>query len=351
MSLSRKRLRAINDYCLTAHSGVEGLPDYFRLLRGWVDFDHGAYFIADGAGRLAGGYHEDRSHAVHAAEFVKRARDGTDERSPDDPPSVEAMLRTTLPVPVQLICFDSRAAQRSSLFREVIAPIGGRHVLRFGVSVAGRPAGLLALVRGRSARGFQPAEIARALETARPLSRLMTEPMVEDQRRRIAEGFMVLSPQGVVLQSCAEGERLWRLLDNTCFLQRLDPEPLLQSICAEVSRDSGRPVRRTLSSGWGHFELLATPLRPTQGGGDSCSTIHLQVQQWVLARLIHLRRMESLGLSLAQRRVCIELLRNRTQTEIAESLEIRPQTAISHIRDVYNKARVGSRQELFQVFG
>lgn len=351
MPLSRKRLRTINDYCLTARGGVEGLPDYFRLLRGWVDFDHGAYFMADGAGRLCGAYHEDRSHAVHAAEFVKRARDGTDERSPDDPPSVEAMFRTASPVPVQLICFDSRASQRSALFREVIAPIGGRHVLRFGVGVAGRPAGLLALVRGRSERGFQAAEIRRALETALPLARLVAEPSVEDQRRRIAEGFMVLSPQGVMLQSCAEGERLWRMLGNTCFLPRIDTEPLLQSICAEVKHEPGRPARRTLSSGWGHFELLATPLRSVQDGSERSGAIHLQVQQWVLARLIHLRRMESLGLSSTQKRVCIELLRNRTQTEIAAALEIRPQTAISHIRDVYNKARVGSRQELFQVFG
>lgn len=349
MPISRKLLRTINDYCLTARGGVEGLPDYFRLLRSWVDFDHGAYFMADGAGRLCGAYHEDHSHAAHAAEFVKRARDGTDERSPDDPPSVEAMFRTASPVPVQLICFDSRASQRSALFREVIAPIGGRHVLRFGVSVGGRPAGLLALVRGRSARGFQPAEIGRALETAQPLARLVAEPVVDDRRRQVAEGFMVLSPQGVVLQSCVEGERLWRLLGNACFLPRIDAEPLLQSICSEVGRDPLRAVRRTLNSGWGHFELLATPLRSMQD--SSYGAIHLQVQQWMLLRLVHLRRMESMGLSATQKRVCIELLRNQTQTAIAEILEIRPQTAISHIRDVYNKARVGSRQELFQIFG
>lgn len=349
MSQPRKIFRTLHDYCLTARSGTEGLPDYFRLLRRWVDFDHGAYFMADAGGRLCGGYHEDRSHAEQAAEFVRRARDGTDERSADDPPSVEAMFRMAQPVPVQLIRFDSRASQRSALYREVIAPIGGQHVLRFGLSVQGRPVGLLALVRGRSERGFQEAEVARAVESASPLARLLAPPVDEDERRLLGEGFLVLSSQGALLQACIEGERLWRMLNHDCFLPRVDAGPMLQSLCTGLRQEGQRSVRKVFNNGWGQFELIAAPLRSAEGG--VIDAIHLRVRQWGLARVVHLRRMEELQLSSMQKRVCMELLRNRTQTEIAQTLQISPQTVISHIRDIYNKARVGSRQELLRVFG
>lgn len=342
MGASRKLLRNLNDYCQTAGSGEEGLPDFIRMLRGWVDCDHGAFFAADDTGRICGGYHEVEQHAGEAAEFVRRARDGSDAFDAGGMPSVESLFR--MPVPVQVLDFNDRQAQRSPLYQDVISRIDGRHVLRVAIRHQGRPQGLIALVRGRSERGFQRAEMSRLLEAAEPLRVLLNgKRFGSEERMTVAEGVLLLSPEGEALQSCGEGERLWRLLSRSRFLPATDHQPLLRDIASMLRHAPKTPARRTVDNGWGRFELEAQRLRSASGAADG--VIHLRLRHQVLTRIVHLRRMESMGLSTAQKRVGLALLRGHTQAQIAEEFGVSVETAISHIRGLYQRAGVSSRAE------
>ena len=62
MAHARRRLRALEDLRTQIETGIEALPEFFRLLRTYVDSDHGAYFHADRHGRFCGAYHEVVQH-------------------------------------------------------------------------------------------------------------------------------------------------------------------------------------------------------------------------------------------------------------------------------------------------
>ena len=348
MAASRRRFSALEDFCMNVETGDEALPEFFHLLRGYVDSDHAAYFHADEHGRICGAYHEVPQHTPHATEFIRRARAGTDARRAQDPPSVAQMFR--MPVPLQHISFDGLAARESALYRDVIGPIGGRHVLRVGLRIGGRPAGFIALVRGRTARGFTETERLRALHAARPLRRLLRRSAAEDERILASEGFLLVSRDGVVMDGSEEGWRLWELVQDRRFLPAPDRDSLLPSLLDDVSK--GAPTgefARSLRTGWGKFELIVVPLHGAERGTRR-EMFLVRLQRWVLARILYLRRMTELAFSSMQKLVCIDLLRGRTQSEIAADHGIGVQTAITHIRGVYSKAGVANRSELLQAF-
>lgn len=348
MTASKRTLRELHDYCHHAVGRDEGLPDYFRLLHSWVGCEHGAYFAANGEGELTeSGYHEEASHAELAAEFVRRTRQ-TDASEAATAPSVKAIFRQ--PLPIEQLHFDSPAARETGFYQELIRHIDGRHILRVGVLDGHRPLGLLTLVRGRHARGFQQAEIDRAVLAAAPLARMMAAPRRSEgaQRLLIAEGVLLLSPQGRLRQACAEGARLWQLAQNHCFLDQHDGDSTLFELCADLRRQGSGNLRRRLGNGWGAFELEATTLSGIDGQpGD----IHLRLRHWTLARLRHLRHMQAAGLSSAQKRVCLAMLEDCSQADIASRYGIGVQTSISHIRAVYDRLGVSSRGELRRLFG
>lgn len=345
MTASKRKLRDLHDYCQHAVGGSEALPDFFRLLRGWVGSEHGAFFAANDQGELVqGGYHEEPGHAELAAEFVQRTRQA-DLRHAPVAPSAKAVFQQA--VPTEQLHFDTPAARESGFYQELIRHIDGRHILRVGVMDGGRPLGLLALVRGGAARSFQDAEIDQALQAAAPLARMLVRPAeAAPARTLLSEGYLVLSPDGRLLQLSAEGERLWRLAQNTCFLHDGAHDHVLAELCAEL-RWAGGCARRRLGNGWGEFELEVITLREAGGGSG---VVHLRLRHWTLTRLQHLRHMRAAQLSSAQQRVCLAMLDDCSQSEIAERLGISLQTSISHIRDVYARLGISSRSELRKHF-
>lgn len=346
MATTRKSFRAVEDYCLHAATGEEALPGFFSLLRSWVDNDHAAYFRTDEQGRVCGAYHEVPRHAQQAGEFIRRASAGTDATALPTLPSVAELFR--MPVPVQTLRFDSPKSKENELCRDVIGPIRGEHVLRVGLRVGNRPAGLVALVRGKTQRPFLAAEAARLVEAARPLARLVARAPAADERLLASEGFLIVSRSGQRLHVCPEGQRLWTLLEDSRFLPELDGQLALGTLLAELDAAAVPELRRDVHTGWGKFELIAVPLRDAAGGPQGA--VLVRIRRWVLARLLHLDRMAQLGLSSMQKRVCLDLLAGLTQTDIAQEHGIGVQTVISHVRAVYDKAGVGSRAELQRLF-
>lgn len=350
MTGARRQWRAIEDFCTQVETGHEALPEFFRILRPYVDSDHAAYFLADERGRIAGAYHEVPQHSPQASEFIERARSGTDARVAHDPPSVGDMFR--MDVPVQLLRFDGAMAEESALFRDVIRPIGGRHVLRVGVRVRNRPAGVLALVRGRTSRSFTDEDVARTVRVARPLRRLAHRPPADDERLLQGEGIVRVTPSGRPRQANREGWRLWELVEDERFLPRVDASVVVRSLL-EGSPDADGERRTTIRGGWGDFEFEVLTLSATQGDrassaaqGASDDLCLVRVRHWILARLVYLRRMSELGFSPMQKLVGMDLVNGTVQSDIAADHGIGLQTVITHTRAIYAKAGVSSRTEL-----
>lgn len=341
MPLPRKKLRSLTDFCLHSQSGAEGLPEYFRLLGDWVGCEHGAFFQAEPGGRLCGAYHEDAAHAGQAADFIRLSRESS--REGTGLPELQDLFQPAMPV--QLLSFESSRARESRLYREIISGIGGWQILRVAVMEGGRPLGLIALVRGRGRCGFQRNETMALAEAAAPLAQLLSgQPAALPERQLMAEGVLLLADDGRILQSCAEGIRLWSLAQHQFFLPLLKGEDLLQSL---LPADTGMTITRHLNNNWGQFEFRANRL---QAASEQAGLVHVRLRHWGLAAVLHMRRMEAMQLSSSQKRVCLALLQNKSQALIADELGISLQTAISHIRQVYNRAGVSTRQDLLPLF-
>lgn len=333
-----RRVRAFEDYCLNVGAGLEALPEAFRLLRHCVDSDHAALFQCDHDGRFCGAFHEVALHAPQAREFIQQADNGADRAVVANLPAALDLFR--LRAPVQLLRFDDAATRATPLYRDVIGPIGGREVLRIGLLSPKGPLGLIALVRGKGARGFSSHDAQNLLKLGRAWRRLLHN--VDPERPELVEeGFVVISADLQIERADPIGRSLWNQMHDARFLPLPDTAALLYEL---TGTGSVRCLR-----GSGTFELSRIALTPWSTAKASTSTL-VRLRKLVQPRIHQLTLMDRHGLSSMQKMVCLDLLRGRTAAEIAVDQGIAVRTVLSHTGEIYRKLDVRDRAELVASF-
>lgn len=334
--MKRRTYRAFEDFCLNVPGEHEAYPELFRLLRELVPCDHAAFFRTDAEGALIGGFHEVRDHTPQATKFMALTSQSSTERQAHAAlPTVHELFR--MPEPIQELRFDTLQAQNSSLFRDVIAPIGGQHVLRVAVRDGHHNLGLLALVRNSRQRGFRATEGRELLCASRRFTRFLTARTETTSRVLTLRGHLLATEDGRVTAADTAGEQLWAELDDARFLPAWDRRVLLQRLLRP-----GCP-QLELALGRGIYRLTPQELRPLEG---QHSTYLIPIERWTSLRVHALTEMERFKLSSMEKQIALDLLRDHSQSELAQEHGIAVTTVITHIRSIYRKIGVRNRAEL-----
>lgn len=128
--------------------------------------------------------------------------------------------------------------------------------------------------------------------------------------------------------------------------------PTLGLLLRQLARSGeGREPRCTfsLTNGWGRFEFRAERLEPVCDATPAL--IGITIEHRVPREVRELGALESLSLTIAQKKVCKLLLRGLSQPQIAEQLGVAPSTVTDHVRKLYRKLDVHSVDDLRTLIG
>lgn len=97
-----------------------------------------------------------------------------------------------------------------------------------------------------------------------------------------------------------------------------------------------------LQNPWGKFILRAYPME----SGDAASLVVILIERQIPLKLKLLNAMQSLPLSAKQKEVCLLLAEGLSYQNLAQRLNVRPNTVVDHVRKIYDKLDVRSHHEL-----
>lgn len=224
------------------------------------------------------------------------------------------------------------------------------------------PIGSLVLYRERGERIFDPAEettlqallptIARGLDRGHPHS---ADWVPED-----APAAMVnLDATGRIVCLSRDAHKMLLLAHGEITPASAARPPAAEDFATLtlLHRQLNRPGSGTeaaccITNEWGRFDFRASRLEVignSTAGGPCLIGVSVSHQVPRLAR--ELAQIESLPISVTQKRVCALLLQGLSQPEIAERLSVAPSTVIDHLRKVYQKLGAHSAEELRERIG
>lgn len=102
----------------------------------------------------------------------------------------------------------------------------------------------------------------------------------------------------------------------------------------------------TLHNGWGKFILRGYELH---GGGAEPQGIGILIEQFVPFEAQLLERLNATCLSPRQKEVALLSLKGVRNAEIAQRLHLTPYTVKDHLKAIYNRLDVNSREELVEL--
>lgn len=253
-------------------------------------------------------------------------------------------------VPVGILDHATRGAPASSArYRDVLLPADIPHELRGAFVIRGRVWGAVHLARRASSGPFQQRDADALAALTGAIARGIRASLRFDAARRMtgadAPGMVVLGPRDEVeLITPPAREALASL--HSADVDYTD-ETIPTSVLALASF-----VRSAHDGGQGGGNVVTVP------GGDGWVTLHASLPgsredgrvAIVLERASGSRsatvRLEAFGATAREREVATLLARGLSRAEIAEALVVSPHTVEDHVRNLYEKVGVASRQEL-----
>jgi len=253
-------------------------------------------------------------------------------------------------VPVGILDHVTRGdPQRSARYRDLLLPADIPHELRAAFVIRGRVWGAVHIARRAASGPFEQRDVDALAAAAGAIARGIRASLRFDAARRgtgvDAPGLVVLGPQDDVELITPPARELLASLrpDGPDYADDAVATPVL----ALASFVRGAP-----EAGQGGSNVVTVP------GSDGWITLHASLPgppgdgriAVVLERAGGARsatvRLEAFGATAREREVATLLARGLSRAELAEALVLSPHTVEDHVKSLYEKLGVASRQEL-----
>jgi DNA-binding CsgD family transcriptional regulator len=234
---------------------------------------------------------------------------------------------------------------RSARYSDLLAPAGIPHELRAVFMVRGRVWGAVHIARSAESGAFAQSDVDALARVVGPIAQGIRGSLRFEAARRQsgveAPGLVVLDAAGEVeLITPAALDLLAALgADSLAYGEGELPASVvsLASFARADGDSGGKAVTVPSKEGW--LTLHATRPDP----GESRVAIVIEPASGPRSATV---RLEVHGATAREREVATLLARGLTNQEIAETLVLSPHTVQDHVKSLFEKLDVGSRQEL-----
>jgi len=253
-------------------------------------------------------------------------------------------------VPVGILDHATRGAPESSVrYRDLLLPADIPHELRAAFVIRGRVWGAVHIARRAASGPFEPRDADALADVVSAVARGIRASLRFDAARRVtgidAPGLVVLGPRDEVELITPPARELLASMrsDRPAYTDDAVATPVL----ALASFIRGAPA-----AGQGGSNVVTVP------GSDGWITLHASLPgppgdrrvAVVLERASGARsatvRLEAFGATAREREVATLLARGLSRADMAETLVLSPHTVEDHVKSLYDKLGVASRQEL-----
>lgn len=304
------------------------LPHDGYMLRGVDPLTGAACFLTKEHGYGAAFY-----RALETEEILGRERH-----------TVTGMMRGSRPVSVLASRTAASSRGVSPEHDDIMRATDVGSEMRIALTLGGRAWGVLVLLRGRGVRPFSTAESLRAAQLsgilAAAVRRHVASRFLRPVRNAPAPGVVLVDRRDTVSAATATG-REWvsRLAPNNATA---DDDELFAHVwnIALAARHPGKQALSRVPGPDGWLVLQAQPLDGTHSG-DIAVTIQPATSDVLLPAAAVLY-----GITARERTVIEHALDGAAVKQIARSLNISLHTVNDHLRSVYRKTGVNSREEL-----
>jgi DNA-binding CsgD family transcriptional regulator len=239
--------------------------------------------------------------------------------------------------------------ERSARYRDVLAPAGIPFELRAAFVTRGRCWGAVHIARRDDKRDFTREDASALARVSGAIADGIRTAVRFDAARRpddpSAPGLVVLGPANEVELITAPARELLAALHNPVATETNDTPPLaLLALASHVrshtpgTNHGADAVAVPSSSGW---ITLHASLPEGHGEGRVAIVVERSANQLATAL-----RLEAHGVTPREREVAALLAQGLTNPEIAARLVLSPFTVQDHIKSLFEKTGVASRQEL-----
>jgi DNA-binding CsgD family transcriptional regulator len=253
-------------------------------------------------------------------------------------------------VPVGILSDATRGRpERSARYREVLAPSGIPFELRGAFVSRGRCWGAVHFARRDERGDFGRAEAAALARVAAAIADGVRASVRFDAARRpddpVAPGLVVLGPANDVELITAPARHLFAELRTPGVAETDETPPAALVTLATFTRSrtpgyDAQPAVVVVPSSGGWITLHAS-LPEGRSQGRVAIVLERSATQHATAL-----RLEAHGVTPREREVAVLLAQGLTNPEIATTLVLSPFTVQDHIKSLYEKTGVASRQEL-----
>ena len=238
--------------------------------------------------------------------------------------------------------------ERSTRYRELLLPAGIPHELRAAFVLRGRAWGAVHIARRESSGAFGQVDVATLARVAGAIAQAIRGSLRFDAARRgdhaEAPGMIVLDARNEVeLVTPPARELLAGMRPEAGVYSDLAPPAALLALAAFVREDGQAGVQGnqvTVPSALGWITLHAS-----LPDGPRARRVAIVLERATGPQSATLR-LEVNGVTSREREVATLLARGLSSAEIAETLVLSPYTVQDHVKSLYEKLGVRSRQEL-----
>jgi DNA-binding CsgD family transcriptional regulator len=235
--------------------------------------------------------------------------------------------------------------ERSARYRDLLAPSGIPFEMRAAFVSRGRAWGAVHVARREDRKDFTRADAAALARVTGAIADGIRTSLRFDAARRGdglgAPGMVILTGSGDFELITPPARELLAALRSPALAERDEMVPPALVSLAEHARQSshdGNVVAVPSALGW-----ITLHASLPDGGVDGRVAIVLERAASQRATAL---RLETWGVTEREREVAVLLAQGRTNPDIAQALVLSPYTVQDHIKSLFEKTGVGSRQEL-----
>ena len=320
-------------------------------LRELIPAHSAGVFWVDHAGQMSGLYAERMLPPEAMAAYYERHYD---RRSDGFAAAFAARAGRSDPVSTHSF---SAAERDSDYFRDVLAPLDAFHVLYGVLAHHGQAQAQVSLYRGKADAPFSGADAA----TLRGLVRYLAAGLADPDRRGggpdgsvvVEESLGVVTTSGRVVAACDAWRRLVRLAalpevaPREAGRERGAIEAFLRELCEAFHAPARRTPELIRDTAWGRFVIRAFRLHDDERG-RRCEQFALLIRREEPRELSLVRGTGHSDLSPQQREVALLLAQGKTNAQIAQALGLTINTASYHVKQVYLRLQVNSREAVIE---
>jgi len=253
-------------------------------------------------------------------------------------------------VPVGILDHATRGNPDSSArHRDLLAPAGIPHELRAAFVIRGRVWGAVHMARRATSGPFQQRDADALAAVTGAIARGIRASLRFDAARRVdgvdAPGLVVLGPGDDVELVTPPARELLAAIGSSAAAYGEDRVPASVLSLASFVRDAPQAAQGgsnvvTVPGNDGWVTLHAS--LPTPAGDRRVAIV---IERASAARSATVR-LEAFGATAREREIATLLARGLSRTEMADALVLSPHTVEDHVKSLYDKVGVASRQEL-----